>query len=346
MQTIEQLCSLASACNHFLTIIITSNKQKTMNQKNLSSSSSSSLSVDESAIAILKLISDAISNEKNTPEANNNRNSTKLSVIAVVGAGVSTAAGIPDFSTDNSIYDKTCKLFHLKNREDLFSIRNFQQNPVPFYTMLPTMASLIQQAQPTTTHLFLKTLNDRGLLKRIYTQNIDSLEEKAGIAPDKIVYCHGNMKSACCASCHHVIPNVRHLFDVAATSEILCCDICSGYIKPDIVFYDEPLSSEFGRFRQLDFLDTDHDEKEKEKENVLLLVLGTSLTVQPVADLVFLNETHKITHKLVVSKTPYESYIMNRLHASRASVVLQECDAFVQLIAKDQMGVSQKCDTE
>lgn len=40
------------------------------------------------------------------------------------------------------------------------------------------------------SHRFIKALEDKGKLLRNYTQNIDTLENTAGI--ERVVYCHGN----------------------------------------------------------------------------------------------------------------------------------------------------------
>ena len=59
---------------------------------------------------------------------------------------------------------------------------------------------------PTPTHHFIKLLNDKGILRRCYTQNIDSLEAKAGIPEEKIVAAHGNFDGANCINCGAVFP--------------------------------------------------------------------------------------------------------------------------------------------
>jgi NAD-dependent SIR2 family protein deacetylase len=56
--------------------------------------------------------------------------------------------------------------------------------------------------KPTPTHAFLRLLQDKGLLLRCYTQNIDTLERVAGIRPEKLVEAHGTYASASCVECH------------------------------------------------------------------------------------------------------------------------------------------------
>ncbi len=54
--------------------------------------------------------------------------------------------------------------------------------------------------KPTAAHYFLKLLESKGLLLRCFTQNIDSLEQEAGVSAEKIVAAHGNFDGVCWAS--------------------------------------------------------------------------------------------------------------------------------------------------
>ena len=59
-----------------------------------------------------------------------------------------------------------------------------------------------QSFQPTFTHAFIRLLQDKGLLLRDYTQNIDSLERVVGIRDDLLVQTHGSIESCCCVACN------------------------------------------------------------------------------------------------------------------------------------------------
>ncbi|SGY72946.1 BQ5605_C005g03241 [Microbotryum silenes-dioicae] len=108
-------------------------------------------------------------------------------VVVVCGAGISCASGIPDFRSSEGLFD-SLKRQHpearLNTGKDLFdaSLFSSEQNASIFYTMIAELKSMADVAQPTAFHSFLKALDDEGKLMRVYTQNIDGLEEKAGLS--------------------------------------------------------------------------------------------------------------------------------------------------------------------
>jgi len=102
------------------------------------------------------------------------------SIVIMCGAGVSTSAGIPDFRTPGTgLYDNL-KKYNLEKPEDMFNIEYFRENPRPFYDLAQSL--LPSKFIPTITHFFMKLLETKGILKRIYTQNIDTLERRAGMS--------------------------------------------------------------------------------------------------------------------------------------------------------------------
>ena len=122
------------------------------------------------------------------------------------------------------------------------------------------------------THHFLKVLADKGLLLRIYTQNIDGLEFLAGIPDDKLVECHGHFRSACCIDCNKT-SDIECVKDtITKEGKTPTCTYCVGNVKPDIVFFGEDLPDRFHKLLKKDIPKAD-----------LLLVMGTSLQVAPVS---------------------------------------------------------------
>ncbi|KAF8625960.1 hypothetical protein AX17_006685 [Amanita inopinata Kibby_2008] len=189
-------------------------------------------------------------------------------IVFMIGAGVSTAAGIPDFrSPDTGLYANLARL-HLPYPEAVFDISYFRENPKPFYTLAHELQP--GKFRPTITHSFVRLLLEKGLLRMCFTQNIDTLERKAGIPEDKIVEAHGSFATHHCIDCGLEYDDDK-MMEVVEQCKIPRCPKCDGLVKPDIVFFGEPLPAKF--FSSLHVL----------QKADLLIILGTSLTVYPFA---------------------------------------------------------------
>lgn len=134
--------------------------------------------------------------------------------------------------------------------------------------------------KPSPTHAFIKLLEDKLLLHRCYTQNIDTLERAAGVSDGKIVEAHGSFATASCSRCkgEYDVEMCKQKI-LAGETPVLCNQKvdpqCKGIVKPDIVFFGESLPPKFHRNVQRDCLGAD-----------LLIVMGTSLSVFPFAGLI------------------------------------------------------------
>merc|ERR1719201_2946383 len=118
-------------------------------------------------------------------------------IVVMAGAGVSTAAGIPDFrSPGTGLYDNLQK-YNLPTAESIFTLSYFRKRPEPFYHLCKELWP--GQYAPTMTHALFGLLHRKGILRRVYTQNIDSLECSGGLLPKSaLVAAHGNFDSASC----------------------------------------------------------------------------------------------------------------------------------------------------
>ncbi|XP_077177345.1 NAD-dependent protein deacetylase sirtuin-3, mitochondrial isoform X3 [Paroedura picta] len=185
-------------------------------------------------------------------------------IVVMAGAGLSTPSGIPDFRSPKSgLYDNL-QQYNIPYPEAIFELSYFFQNPKPFYMLAKELYP--GNYRPNYIHYFLRLLFDKGLLLRLYTQNIDGLERVAGIPADKLVEAHGTFASATCTVCRRSYPGEDFRADVMA-DKIPQCPICTGIIKPDIVFFGEELPHRFF-LHMTDFPMAD-----------LLFVIGTSLEV-------------------------------------------------------------------
>ena len=189
-----------------------------------------------------------------------------------VGAGISTSAGIPDFrSPDTGLYANLARL-NLPFAEAVFDISYFRTNPLPFYTLAHELYP--GKYRPTISHSFVRLLSDKGLLLKLFTQNIDCLDRKAGVPDDQIIEAHGSFATQHCIECKSPFP-VDLMKQAVAKAEVPYCltPQCNGLVKPDIVFFGEALPQKFHETRSLPSVAD------------LCIVMGTSLSVQPFASL-------------------------------------------------------------
>lgn len=117
----------------------------------------------------------------------NIRENRYRNICFVVGAGISVAAGIPDFRSPGGIYSKIRELniADLSTPEALFSLEMLQTRPELFFTL---GRDLMQTGyQPVGAHRFINYCANQGIVKMVFTQNIDSLELDAGLSPDLLV---------------------------------------------------------------------------------------------------------------------------------------------------------------
>lgn len=185
---------------------------------------------------------------------------------------MSTSAGIPDFrSPDTGLYANLARL-SLPYPEAVFDISFFRNNPLPFYTLAHELYP--GRYRPTISHSFIRLLSDKGLLLKLFTQNIDCLDREAGVPEDKIVEAHGSFAHHHCIECRSSFPD-KLMKKAVAKGDVPHCltPQCNGLVKPDIVFFGEQLPEEFRRNRSLP------------NSADLCIVMGTSLTVQPFASL-------------------------------------------------------------
>ena len=118
----------------------------------------------------------------------------------VLGAGASVPSGIPDFRSKGGLYEMVKNKHNLTDPNLLFDINYFKKNPQVYYDYLKNRIDL-DVINPSKTHLFIKKVEVKQMLFKVFTQNIDCLEEKAGVSSEKTIQCHGNYKQIICSLC-------------------------------------------------------------------------------------------------------------------------------------------------
>jgi NAD-dependent deacetylase len=183
------------------------------------------------------------------------------SIVALTGAGISTAAGIPDFRGPKGLY--VSKKY---DADKVFNIDYFYQDPNPFFEFARDFLEFESKLEPTLAHKFLARLEREEKLKGIVTQNIDSLHQLAG--SKAVLEMHGSFWKSFCVECGRAY-SFKELKQFLASAKIPYCE-CKGLIKPDIVFFGENVK----HFSEAARLATEAE---------LFFVIGTSCTVYPAA---------------------------------------------------------------
>ena len=184
-------------------------------------------------------------------------------IVFFGGAGVSTESGIPDFRSKDGLYNQQYKY----PPEQILSHTFFMNNTDEFYKFYKDKMNCLKY-EPNITHIKLAELEDKGKLKAVITQNIDGLHQKAG---SKNVYeLHGSVLRNYCMNCHNFF-DAEYVFNSDSVPKCTC----GGIVKPDVVLYEEGLNDDTfdGAISSISNAD-------------MLIVAGTSLTVQPASSLI------------------------------------------------------------
>lgn len=184
-------------------------------------------------------------------------------IVFFGGAGVSTESGIPDFRSQDGLYNQKYKY----PPELILSHEFFWNNTREFYKFYIDKMNCLKY-EPNITHRKLVELEKQKKLRAVVTQNIDGLHQKAG---SKNVYeLHGSVFRNYCVKCKKFY-GAEYIFN---SNDIPRCD-CGAVIKPDVVLYGETLNYQIL-----------NDSIKAISEADLLIVAGTSLTVNPASGLI------------------------------------------------------------
>jgi NAD-dependent deacetylase len=185
------------------------------------------------------------------------------SCVALTGAGVSTESGIPDFRSPTGIWAKY-------DPREYATIDAFETDPQKVWRFYTLRYRMLLDAEPNDAHHALAELERRGIVTAVITQNIDLLHERAGSRD--VIEVHGSIRECVCLSCGSRYPLDEVLLQLETETVPRCT--CGSILKPGVVMFGELLDSDsIDRAFRL------------AREARVLLVVGSTLEVQPVAGL-------------------------------------------------------------
>jgi len=183
--------------------------------------------------------------------------------VVLTGAGVSTESGIPDFRSPTGIWAQYDPM-------EYATIEAFENDPEKVWSFYALRYRALTEAQPNDAHRALAELERRGIVSALITQNIDLLHERAGSR--EVIEVHGSIRECVCLGCgaRYGLEEVLRMLEETPVPRCTCGQV----VKPGVVMFGELLEAEaIDRAFQL------------AREANLLLVVGSTLEVQPVAGL-------------------------------------------------------------
>jgi len=180
--------------------------------------------------------------------------------VALTGAGISVASGIPDFRSPDGLWVKY-------DPSRVATITALYKNPREVWEFIHEAVLVFTEARPNPAHLALARLEEHGLLKAVITQNIDNLHQQAG--SKNVIEYHGNCRRFYCMGCRMEYPP-GEAGKLARENLPWTCAECGGTIRPDFVFFGEQIPPYA------------HSESMRlAKQADLALIVGTSGEVAP-----------------------------------------------------------------
>ena len=248
---------------------------------------------------------------------NNFKQNKFRNIIFMVGAGISTTAGIPDFRSETGLFKQLQDKYNMKSPEEFFMKETFLEKPELFYEFCKIFD--LSAVKPTLTHKFMNYLTSKNIVKYVFSQNIDGLELKAKIPEEKIIFAHGSFTQGHCPQCK-ISVDINKINKGIQEGFVVKCDICGGPCKPNIVFYHEDVNEKFY-------------EKIKESDDFdLVIIMGTSLQVLPFAQIPSMMKLS--SWKVVFNKDKVGRFLFNFLF-SNTLFIQGTTDDIVKKFLKD-----------
>jgi NAD-dependent deacetylase len=224
-------------------------------------------------------------------------------LVAFTGAGISAESGIPTFRGKGGIWDKYDPV--------ILEIDYFVNNPEKAWPHIKDMFyNVIDQANPNPAHHILAKWEQQNLLKAIITQNIDNLHQKAG--NQKVIEFHGNTRDLVCLNCQKITP----VKQADMQQNPVTCPHCGGLLKPDFVFFGEPIPEKAYQESYKHTLNAD-----------VYLIIGTTGIIMPASLLPYeAQKNGAVIIEINIKDSNYTQSITDIFLQGKASEILQLLD--------------------
>ena len=233
-------------------------------------------------------------------------------IVVFTGAGISTESGIPDFRSPGGLWTR--------------------YRPVTFQEYMSTESARIEawkrrletyeahkNAKPNIGHYFIQSLDQRGKLIGLITQNVDGLHSETGLAEEKIVELHGTNRKVICLKCNKFFDPDEVIKRLVGDFSSPKCDACGGILKAATISFGQAMPQEAMRRAQ-----------EWTEQAAVFMVMGSSLQVQPAASFpVFAKRNGALLAIINREPTPLDEYAEFVHHGA----IGEFCARFGEMIA-------------
>jgi NAD-dependent deacetylase len=233
-------------------------------------------------------------------------------IVIFTGAGISTESGIPDFRSPGGLWSR--------------------YRPVTFQEFMGSEAARIEawkrrletyeahkNARPNIGHYFVQSLDQKGKLIGLITQNVDGLHSEAGLEDNKIVELHGNNRRIVCLQCDKFFEPEEVIKRLVGDFSSPKCDACGGILKSATVSFGQAMPQAAMQQAQ-----------EWSELAAVFMVMGSSLQVQPAASFpVFAKRNGALLAIINREPTPLDEYADFVHHGA----IGEFCGRFGEMIA-------------
>ena len=224
---------------------------------------------------------------------------SKYSVV-FTGAGISVESGIPPFRGENGLWSKYDPIF--------LDTNYFLVHPKKSWSLINEIFyDFFGKAKPNDAHYILAEMEKKGYIKSVITQNIDNLHQLAG--SKNILEFHGTSRTLTCIKCNNQY-NSEKLIERLPPY----CPNCNGLLKPDFVFFGEPIPEGV------------HNDSIKEASIAdLFILIGTTGEIMPASMIPFIAKKNGAKFiEINIQKSKYTDFIVDIYLQGKASVVLRK----------------------
>ncbi len=217
------------------------------------------------------------------------------SAVILTGAGISVPSGIPDFRSPGT------GLWENVDPMEVAHIDVWRRDPDRFWHFYGARFATLVDIEPNPAHVAVAELERRGFVRGVITQNIDRLHRAAG--SERVVEVHGSIELSHCPICGGQV-ELRLVMEMLEAGEGAPeCPACVTPLKPDVVLFGEMLPEA-----------AMSDAERLAREADLMVCIGSSLTVHPVAGLPDMTLASGGRLAIVTeSETPYDAVASVRL---------------------------------